>query len=120
MTNEILVPFITNSFPVFVEDGAAQQLFFVAQEENVSPRLRISIEGGGCSGFKYQFNFDNAKGEDDLIAKFGKLEVVVDPISALYLQGATLTYTQDINGDRFEMRNPLAKSTCGCGSSFTT
>lgn len=109
----------TSPFPLTVEIEAIEQLVEVAETDDIPKRLRIAISGGGCSGFQYEFNFDDQILEDDLISSFGEMEVVVDPISALYLQGAVLGWKQDINGERFEMRNPLATRTCGCGSSFS-
>jgi iron-sulfur cluster insertion protein len=105
-------------FPVLVEPSAIAQLEVLSVSENTRPRLRIAIEGGGCSGFLYRFDFDEESGEDDLSARFGDVEVVIDPLSALYLQGSTLSYVEDFGGGRLVMRNPIATSTCGCGSSF--
>jgi iron-sulfur cluster insertion protein len=83
--------------------------------ENAEPFLRIAIQGGGCSGFSYAFDFDQAKNEDDF--EFGK--VIVDAMSAQYLQGATLDFTEDLMGTNFSIDNPNAQSKCGCGSSFS-
>lgn len=84
-------------------------------EESKEPFLRISIQGGGCSGFNYVFDFDQNKNEDDF--EFGK--VLVDSLSMQYLQGATVDYTEDIMGSSFNIENPNAQTTCGCGSSFS-
>lgn len=108
----------TLPFPVQVEPSAIARLEVLSVSENARPRLRIAIEGGGCSGFLYRFDFDEESGEDDLSARFGDVEVVIDPLSALYLQGATLSYVEDFSGGRLVMKNPIATSTCGCGSSF--
>ena len=83
--------------------------------ENEEPFLRIAIQGGGCSGFSYAFDFDQAKNEDDF--EFGK--VLVDSMSAQYLQGATLDFTEDLMGTNFSIENPNAQTKCGCGSSFS-
>jgi len=83
--------------------------------ENEEPFLRIAIQGGGCSGFSYAFDFDQAKNEDDF--EFGK--VLVDSMSAQYLQGATLDFTEDLMGTNFSIDNPNAQTKCGCGSSFS-
>lgn len=106
-------------FPVSIKEEAIAPLLQLSLEENMPPRLRISIEGGGCSGFKYAFQFDETSLEDDLIQKFGDIEIVIDPISALYVQGSILNYIEDLQGSRFEMKNPLASHTCSCGSSFS-
>lgn len=83
--------------------------------ENQEPFLRIAIQGGGCSGFQYAFDFEQNKLEDDW--EFGK--VLVDSISAQYLEGATLDYIEDIMGSNFSIDNPNAQTKCGCGSSFS-
>jgi iron-sulfur cluster insertion protein len=107
-------------FPVTVEPSAVARLNTLSVQENCTPRLRIAIEGGGCSGFRYVFDFDEGGEDDDLVGHFDNVSVVIDPISALYLQGATLSYVEDFSGGRLVMRNPIATSTCGCGSSFST
>ena len=83
--------------------------------ENGEPFIRVSVQGGGCSGFSYAFNFDDAKAEDDF--DFGK--VLVDSMSMQYLQGATIDYVEDLMGASFKVANPNAETTCGCGSSFS-
>lgn len=84
-------------------------------EENNEPWLRISIQGGGCSGFNYVFDFEQKKEEDDF--EFGK--VLVDSMSMQYLEGATVDYVEDLMGSQFTIKNPNAQTTCGCGSSFS-
>jgi iron-sulfur cluster insertion protein len=83
--------------------------------ENNEPYLRISIQGGGCSGFNYVFDFEQTKAEDDF--ELGK--VLIDSMSAQYLAGATLDYKDDLMGSSFVIQNPNAETTCGCGSSFS-
>lgn len=83
--------------------------------ENEEPFLRIAIQGGGCSGFQYAFDFEQNKNEDDF--EFGK--VLVDSMSMQYLQGATLDFTEDLMGTNFSIDNPNAETKCGCGSSFS-
>ncbi len=77
--------------------------------------LRISVQGGGCSGFNYVFDFAKAKEEDDF--EFGT--VLIDSMSMQYLQGATVDFVEDIMGSSFNIENPNAQTTCGCGSSFS-
>jgi iron-sulfur cluster insertion protein len=81
---------------------------------NSEPFLRISVQGGGCSGFSYAFNFDEDKAEDDF--EFDK--ILVDSMSMQYLQGATVDYVEELMGASFKVSNPNATTTCGCGSSF--
>ena len=84
--------------------------------------LRITVDGGGCSGFSYSFNFDNKKLEDDIIAssdKNGLPALVTDTISLNYLSGSKITWKEDLSGASFSIDNPNATSSCGCGTSFS-
>jgi iron-sulfur cluster insertion protein len=83
--------------------------------DNSEPFLRISVQGGGCAGFSYAFNFEDNKEEDDF--EFG--QVLVDSMSMQYLQGGTVDYVEELMGASFKVINPNATTTCGCGSSFT-
>lgn len=91
----------------------------IAEEGNPRLKLRVYITGGGCSGFQYGFSFDDQAADDDLALTFDSVTVVVDPISAQYLIGAEVDYTENLSGAQFVIRNPNAKTTCGCGSSFS-
>lgn len=91
----------------------------LADEDNPSLKLRIFVEGGGCSGFQYGFTFDEEASEDDFDLEFDGIHLLVDSMSAQYLQGAEIDYTESLAGSQFSIRNPNAKTTCGCGSSFT-
>jgi iron-sulfur cluster insertion protein len=82
-------------------------------------KLRIFVEGGGCSGFQYGFAIEDNATEDDLVFEENDIKIVVDPISFTYLEGITIDFKNDINGERFSILNPKAASTCGCGSSFS-
>lgn len=93
----------------------AEKEILTGLEENSEPFLRISIQGGGCSGFNYVFDFEQQQQEDDFL--IGK--VIIDAMSAQYLQGATLDYVEDDMGSQFTLKNPNATTTCGCGSSFS-
>lgn len=81
-------------------------------------KLRISIQGGGCAGMEYKFELENKCEEDDLTFSHLGAEVVIDPVSAQYLNGATLDYISEMFNSRFVLTNPNAKTTCGCGQSF--
>lgn len=83
--------------------------------ENNEPYLRVSVQGGGCSGFQYVFDFEQTKSEDDF--ELGK--VLVDAMSMQYLESATLDFVDDLMGSQFTIKNPNAQTTCGCGSSFS-
>ena len=81
--------------------------------------LRISVVGGGCSGFSYSMAFENTPNMLDKTYKYGDLKVVVDQASLLYLDGAQVDYVETLEGSGFKFENPQVKSTCGCGSSFS-
>lgn len=103
----------------FTPAAAAKVAELVAGEGNADLKLRVYIQGGGCSGFQYGFEFDEEQAEDDLGVETGGATLVVDPLSLQYLMGATVDYTESLHGAQFVIRNPNAKTTCGCGSSFT-
>jgi iron-sulfur cluster insertion protein len=86
---------------------------------NPDLKLRVYIQGGGCSGFQYGFEFDEQQGEDDLAVQTDGVTLLVDPLSLQYLMGAEVDYTESLHGAQFVIRNPNAKTTCGCGSSFS-
>lgn len=86
--------------------------------ENAGKMFRISVEGGGCSGFQYGFSFDTKK-EDDLVISCEDIPVLVDTQTRVYLHGSTVDYVSDLKGSGFQVHNPQAKGTCGCGVSFT-
>ena len=91
----------------------------IAEEANPALKLRVFVQGGGCSGFQYGFTFDEEKSEDDFDLEFDGVSVLVDSMSAQYLQGAKIKYTEDEMGATFAIENPNAQTTCGCGSSFS-
>ena len=91
----------------------------ISEEGNPRLKLRVFVTGGGCSGFQYGFSFDEAVNEDDtLVSNFGA-DLMVDPLSFQYLQGAKVDYVEGLQGARFVVNNPMASTTCGCGSSFS-
>lgn len=91
----------------------------LAAEDNPSLKLRIFVEGGGCSGFQYGFTFDEEASDDDFDLEFDGVHLLVDSMSSQYLQTAEVDYTESLAGSQFVIRNPNAKTTCGCGSSFS-
>lgn len=82
-------------------------------------RLRISVDGGGCSGFQYKYSFDKDKQDTDIIINSSHAEVVIDDLSMGFLQGAQLDYTEDLGRAGFEIKNPNTTAKCGCGNSFS-
>ena len=103
----------------FTSAAAAKVRALVAEEGNDALKLRVYIQGGGCSGFQYGFEFDEEQGEDDLAVRTDGVTLLVDPLSLQYLMGAEVDYTESLHGAQFVIRNPNAKTTCGCGSSFS-
>jgi len=91
----------------------------LAEENNPDLKLRMFVQGGGCSGFSYGFTLDEMKNEDDFEFTVGSTSVLVDAMSAQYVQGAELDYIENLMGCEFKIKNPNAVSTCGCGSSFS-
>jgi iron-sulfur cluster insertion protein len=103
-----------------LELGAVNKLReLIAEEANPEIKLRVFVQGGGCSGFSYGFTFDEVKNEDDFDFNYEEVQVLVDAMSMQYLQGATIDYREDVMGSSFVINNPSATSTCGCGSSFS-
>jgi len=90
-----------------------------AEENNPNLKLRVFVQGGGCSGFQYGFTFDEEKNDDDFSQDYDGVEVLIDSMSWQYLHGATVDYKDDVMGSSFVIENPNAQSTCGCGSSFS-
>ncbi len=81
--------------------------------------MRVAVEGGGCSGFQYTFKFDTQKNDDDLVFEKNGIEVVVDEVSLELVHGGTLDYVEELIGSYFQVTNPNASSSCGCGTSFS-
>jgi len=112
------------SQPLLLTVNAAVKVWELIEEENnFNLNLRVYVTGGGCSGFQYGFTFDEVINEDDTVVtqevSAGEVKLLVDPMSFQYLVGAEIDYKEDINGAQFIIRNPNAKTTCGCGSSFS-
>jgi len=109
----------TESPLIFTEAAATKVGQLIEQEGNRDLKLRVYIQGGGCSGFQYGFTFDEETQEGDTeIEKLG-VKLLIDPLSVQYLLGAEIDYREDLSGAQFIIRNPNATTTCGCGSSFS-
>jgi iron-sulfur cluster insertion protein len=103
-----------------LEPGAVTKLReLMAEEANPAIKLRVFVQGGGCSGFSYGFTFDQEQNEDDFDFNYEEVHVIVDAMSMQYLQGSSIDFREDIMGSSFVITNPAAVSTCGCGSSFS-
>jgi iron-sulfur cluster insertion protein len=104
---------------VFTDSAAAKVADLIAEEGNPELKLRVFVQGGGCSGFQYGFTFDDAVNEDDTLFEKNGVTLLVDSMSFQYLVGAEIDYKEDINGSQFVIKNPNAQTTCCCGSSFS-
>jgi iron-sulfur cluster insertion protein len=106
--------------PLIFSDAAAEKVRQLIEEEgNSALKLRVFVQGGGCSGFQYGFTFDEVVNEDDTTMERNGVTLLIDAMSYQYLVGAEIDYKEDIEGAQFVIRNPNATTTCGCGSSFS-
>nr|WP_311530272.1 iron-sulfur cluster insertion protein ErpA [uncultured Ralstonia sp.] len=106
--------------PLVFTDSAADKVKQLIEEEgNPELKLRVFVQGGGCSGFQYGFTFDEETNEDDTTMTKNGVSLLIDSMSYQYLVGAEIDYKEDINGAQFVIKNPNASTTCGCGSSFS-
>lgn len=104
-----------------LSDSACKRIaFLIAKRNNPLIKLRISVEGGGCSGFQYNYNFVEDKlSQDDIYIEKKDARVIIDKISLELLKGSHLDYHEDLNGSFFQIKNPIAANGCGCGNSFS-
>lgn len=113
---------MSDSMPVpiqFTDAAAAKVKALISEEENPNLKLRVYVTGGGCSGFSYGFTFDEKVNEGDTKVDNDGVSMVVDSMSLQFLVGGIVDYTEGLEGSRFLVNNPNAKTTCGCGSSFS-
>jgi iron-sulfur cluster assembly accessory protein len=105
--------------PTFtVSDRAAVRISQILKGENEASVLRVSVEGGGCSGFQYRFEIERGATPEDLVIEHPGATVVIDPVSLQYLAGSKLDFVDDLIGAAFQVVNPNATASCGCGTSF--
>lgn len=110
---------MNQALPLQFTDAAANRVkSLITEENNPNLKFRVYITGGGCSGFQYGFMFDE-KCNDDMVIEKNGVKLVVDPMSLQYLIGGTVDFIEGLEGSRFIVTNPNAKTTCGCGSSFS-
>ncbi len=110
----------TMPVPLVFTDSAADKVKQLVEEEgNPDLKLRVFVQGGGCSGFQYGFTFDEVVNEDDTPMTKNGVTLLIDAMSLQYLMGAEIDYKEDLQGAQFVIKNPNATSTCGCGSSFS-
>jgi len=104
---------------IFTDSAAAKVADLVAEEGNPELKLRVFVQGGGCSGFQYGFTFDEVVNDDDTAMNKNGVTLLIDAMSLQYLAGAEIDYKEDLQGAQFVIKNPNATTTCGCGSSFS-
>ena len=102
-----------------LSERAARRINDIMAGEPSGSMLRISVNGGGCSGFSYAFEVDRARQEDDILIERDGAKVVVDQVSLQYMEGSTIDFVDDLIGQSFKIENPHATASCGCGTSFS-
>lgn len=107
------------TLPVSISANAAKRIGEILGGEAPGTMLRVAVNGGGCQGFSYDYSFTAAREADDLMLEDGAAKVVIDTMSAEYLTGSVIDWVDDLIGASFQIRNPNAKSSCGCGTSFS-
>ena len=106
------------SASVTVSDKAARRIGEILNAEPAGSMLRVSVEGGGCSGFSYKFDIERAQASDDLVIDRDGAVVLIDPVSVNYMAGSEIDFVDDLIGASFKVKNPKATASCGCGTSF--
>ncbi|MFN3785529.1 MAG: iron-sulfur cluster insertion protein ErpA [Thiothrix sp.] len=104
---------------IFTNAAATKVKALIDDEGNPNLKLRVFVQGGGCSGFQYGFTFDENQNDDDTAVENAGVTLLIDPMSFQYMVGAEIDYTEGLEGAQFVIRNPNATTTCGCGSSFS-
>jgi iron-sulfur cluster assembly accessory protein len=103
---------------VIVTERAARRIGEILRQEPAGTMLRVSVEGGGCSGFQYKFDTERAKADDDIVIEREGATVLIDPVSLSYMAGSEIDFVDDLIGSSFKVNNPKATASCGCGTSF--
>lgn len=108
-----------NELPVSLSDSAAKRISEITQAEPENTSLRVSVEGGGCSGFQYKFDLVQSREADDLVIEKAGATVLIDPMSLSFMEGSEIDFVDGLIGQSFQVINPNATAACGCGTSFT-
>lgn len=104
---------------ITVSESAARRITEIVAGEPDNTMLRVSVEGGGCSGFQYKFDLVQTRADDDLVIERDGAVVVLDPVSCMYMEGSEIDFVDDLIGAAFQIKNPQATASCGCGTSFS-
>jgi iron-sulfur cluster assembly accessory protein len=107
------------SMKVQMTDAAAKRIAAIVAREPGMSALRVSVEGGGCSGFSYKFDLTDARNDDDVAIEKDGATVLIDDLSLVYMGGSVIDFVDDLIGQSFQVRNPNAVASCGCGTSFS-
>jgi iron-sulfur cluster assembly accessory protein len=107
------------SAAITLTDRAAKRISEILSREPGKSALRVAVNGGGCSGFQYEFQLVDSTAEDDLVIENGGVKALVDPVSQGFLAGSEIDFVDDLMGQSFRIKNPNATSSCGCGTSFS-
>ncbi len=110
---------MSTTVTVTVSDRAVRRIGEILKAEPAGTMLRVSVEGGGCSGFQYKFDMERAKADDDLVLGSDGAMVLIDPVSVDYMAGSEIDFVDDLIGASFKVHNPKATASCGCGTSFS-
>ena len=108
-----------NDKNVTLSDAAASRIAAILQADPTKGAMRVSVEGGGCSGFSYKFDLVQAADSEDLVLERGNARVLIDPLSLVYMEGSEIDFVDNLMGQSFQIKNPNAVANCGCGTSFS-
>jgi len=104
---------------VTLSDSAAKRIAVILKSDAEKKAMRVSVEGGGCSGFSYKFDLVGDADDDDLVLEKGDAKVLIDSLSLVYMNGSEIDFVDNLLGQSFQIRNPNAVASCGCGTSFS-
>ena len=107
-----------NAMKVEMTDSAARRIAAIVAKEPGKQALRVAVEGGGCSGFSYKFDLADAQEDDDVVISNGDAKVLIDSMSLIYMAGSEIDFVDNLLGQSFQIKNPNAIASCGCGTSF--
>ncbi len=113
------MPEVLDTSPVTLSDRAARRVAKILEKEPSGSMLRVAVNGGGCSGFQYEFQITTEKNADDLVIEKNGVKVLVDEVSLQYMSGSEIDYAEELIGAAFKIKNPNATASCGCGTSFS-
>ncbi|KQS88408.1 MULTISPECIES: iron-sulfur cluster insertion protein ErpA [unclassified Rhizobium] len=104
---------------VTLSDSAAKRIAVILKSDAEKKAMRVSVEGGGCSGFSYKFDLVDDADDDDLVLEKGEAKVLIDSMSLVYMSGSEIDFVDNLLGQSFQIKNPNAVASCGCGTSFS-